>query len=51
MVIRKDHFPIVIFHFSFAIGGFLVVSVRMISWIVLHFSAKQTIHEITRNGE
>src|SRR6266849_5770309 len=30
------------------VGGFLFVFVRVISWIVLHFSAKQAIHEITR---
>jgi len=40
-----SHFPLFIFHLLLS----FVVQIRVISWIVLHFSARQTIHEITRN--
>src|SRR6266478_1036086 len=43
-----------IFHLSFSIyhstyRSVLFVYVRVISWIVLHLSARETIHEVIRN--
>jgi len=38
-----------IFHSSLAVR-ILLRTVRVISWIVIQPSPKQTIHEVTRNG-
>lgn len=44
---HNSHFSFGIFHLPFVASCF--VSVRVISWIVLHFSAKQPIHEVARS--
>jgi len=46
----SSHFHLSFEIFHFEIGGFLFVLVRVNSWIVLRFSAKQAIHEITRSS-
>ena len=49
-VVKSASFSI--YHLSFIIWHLLLrlfVYVRVISWIVLHLSARETIHEVTRN--
>ncbi|MDX6305122.1 MAG: hypothetical protein QOI77_2091 [Blastocatellia bacterium] len=43
---KANNFP---FSICRPLLGFLFVNVGVISWIVLHFSGKQAIHEVTRN--